>query len=192
MSKPRFGGLGGVMRGQVETPHASMKDMPEGKPETDPENPEDDDQPDDEEAGDGKKKDKPMSKDKEQQAAAPGAESQMNDGQQHGDSNAVAAAITGERQRIAAVFASDDVKGREMAAAELLANSDMSADAIVGMLPKLTPSASADEGSEMLQHMRENGQIDLGNEGGETQAEENHGWQKIHDEIRARRENGGF
>lgn len=46
-----------------------------------------------------------------------------------------------ERRRIATVFASEHVKGRETAAGELLASSGMSAERIVAMLPKLGASS---------------------------------------------------
>lgn len=96
-----------------------------------------------------------------------------------------------ERQRISAVFASEDVKGRECAAAELLANSDMPADRIIAMLPKLAPAASAaqDEGVAMLNAMRDGGDSNLGVSGEDQnlQAANNFGWDEIHEEIRARR-----
>jgi hypothetical protein len=56
-----------------------------------------------------------------------------------------------ERQRVADVFASDDVKGREQAAVLLLTETDMSAEKIIAKLPSLTP-AGADA---MLANLRQ-------------------------------------
>jgi hypothetical protein len=47
-----------------------------------------------------------------------------------------------ERQRVTDVFASDASNGKERVAASLLADSDMSADKIVALLPKLGADAS--------------------------------------------------
>lgn len=180
MNKPRFGGLGSVMRG----PALAQEDMPGCDPDEDAPDDEDESGPD---AG-AKKKDKTMTEKKEgaeAQAEAPktttvAAEQPVQ--QQGGD--AVAAARTEERKRVADVFASEDVKGREMAAAELLANSDMSAAGIVAMLPKLTPAASADDGRQMLEQMRQGADADLGQGGdAEPQAVENHGWGKAHAKV---------
>ncbi|KPL67416.1 hypothetical protein SZ64_04430 [Erythrobacter sp. SG61-1L] len=175
MSKPRFGGLGGVMRGQAEMPRAQMRDpdgMPEGEPGEDPDDLEDDDE--EEANGSCKKKDTNM-KDQEQQAAAPAGTVTAE-----AMADAVSKARAEERQRVTDVFASEHVKGREMAAAELIGNSDMKAEAIVAMLPKLTPAASADEGQQMLSQMREGGNPDTGDApgSGEPVAQENHGWSK--------------
>lgn len=61
------------------------------------------------------------------------------------DTNAaVATARAEERQRVAAVFASDDVKGREQAAVMLLTETDMTAEKIVAKLPSLSPAAASD------------------------------------------------
>lgn len=96
------------------------------------------DMPDDEESEPGCKKDETMTE--KSNASVP-------------DATAIRAE---ERGRIKAVFASDAVKGRELAAVELLAESDMSADKIVAMLPKLQPAASAENdeiGRKMLDKM---------------------------------------
>lgn len=47
-----------------------------------------------------------------------------------------------ERQRVATVFASEEAKGRERIAANLLANPKLEAAEIVGMLPSLAASSS--------------------------------------------------
>ncbi|MEA3044569.1 MAG: hypothetical protein QOH47_2407 [Sphingomonadales bacterium] len=62
----------------------------------------------------------------------------------------VATARAEERQRVADVFASPDVKGREAAAVLLLTETDMAADRIIAKLPGLTPASAND----MLARMR--------------------------------------
>lgn len=200
MSKPRFGGLSDVMRGQSEVPAQQAKE---------PLTPEPDDEEMEAGNGEDEEEDTDMS-DKEKKGAQASASTPTNDapatpeakgnnpaqgaaapdGGHSGGDDAVATARAEERQRIADVFASEHVQGREMAAAELLAGSDMNADKITAMLPKLTPAASADDGKQMLAQMRENADPDLGNEGEAdpaAAAADNHGWGKIHDEIRQER-----
>ncbi|WP_417615317.1 hypothetical protein [Parasphingorhabdus sp.] len=94
-----------------------------------------------------------------------------------------------ERARVAAVFASDDVKGREQAAAHLLSSSDMPADGIVAILPKLAPSADsgASAGQQMLDAMAQDGDVDTGIDAGAPKPAANHGWDDIHAEIRESR-----
>ncbi len=82
-----------------------------------------------------------------------------------------------ERQRVADVFASEHVAGRESAAAELLANSDMSAEKIVAMLPKLSASTNGG-GEDMLEHMQGNNP-DLSPTGGQGSSSAKGGWGKI-------------
>lgn len=96
-----------------------------------------------------------------------------------------------ERARIATVFASEDVKGREQAAAHLLASSDMPADGIVSMLPKLNPSADdgKSQGQQMLDVMAEDRDADLGIDAGQPKPAANHGWGDIHADIREARKN---
>lgn len=55
---------------------------------------------------------------------------------------AVATARAEERQRVTDVFASDASTGKERVAASLLADSDMAADKIVALLPKLDANPS--------------------------------------------------
>lgn len=101
-----------------------------------------------------------------------------------------AAAIRAEeRARIETVFASDDVKGREQAAAHLLSSSDMPAEGIVALLPKLAPSADDGKsaGQQMLDQMAEDHIPDTGIDGGAPKPAANHGWDDIHAEIRESR-----
>lgn len=58
------------------------------------------------------------------------------------NAEAVASAHAEERQRVTDVFASDASNGKERVAASLLADSDMSAEKIVALLPKLGADAS--------------------------------------------------
>lgn len=187
MSNPRFAELGGVMRGQARTParHAqASEDLPG-------EMPGEDDETEDCEAGNGGDDEETTMTTQTEQSAAAGtpaastsqggaAQNQNPNGQANSGQPDAAAIRAEERQRIADVFASEAVTGRELAAAELLANSDMTAGAIVAMLPKLTPAASADEGAQMLAQMRNGTDVDLGtgDDADQSANADNHGWGK--------------
>jgi hypothetical protein len=92
-----------------------------------------------------------------------------------------AEAIAAERARMKAVFASEHVAGREAAAVELLAESDMTADKIVAMLPKLGASSGV---LTNLATIASTPNPDLG-AGGETEGvkADNHGWSKAHASV---------
>lgn len=150
MSSPRFA----EVRARARSADASDKKKEPACEAEDDETTED--MPDDEESEPGCKKDNTMTE--KNNASAP---------------EAAAAIRAEERGRIKAVFASDAVKGREMAAVELLAESDMSADKIVAMLPKLSPAASADNdeiGRKMLDKMGGE-EADLGTGGQDENAD---------------------
>ncbi|QTH19654.1 hypothetical protein HRJ34_14860 [Rhizorhabdus wittichii] len=98
----------------------------------------------------------------------------------------VAAIRAEERQRVADVFASEHVAGRETAAAELLANSDMSAEKIVAMLPKLGANAKGGA-DDMLEQMQGNNP-DLSPGGGQGSGNAKGGWGKITAKIAGQRQ----
>lgn len=188
MTTPRFAGLGGVLRGQARAPalDASAPAAPEPDAEDELTDCEPEDEAEDEpEAGDGtKKKDSEMTDTPKKPDTNPGNSATAAEA----SADNTASIRAEERGRMAAVFAHDNVKGREAAAAALLAESDMSADKIIALLPSLTQAASDDGGKDMLAAMREGASVDTGSDDGSTSlAEENHGWGKIHEEIRATR-----
>lgn len=184
MRKPRFAGLGGVMRGQADIPTAAARSG--AAPGTEP----DEDEDHECEADASEDEDEDMTDTKKKPACAddqPGTAAVETTPDQTA-SDPVSLARAEERQRISDVFASEHVAGREKAAAKLLATSDMSASAIVAVLPDLTPAAAAsDDGAAMLAAMRENANADLG-QGGEPQVEANHGWGDIHAEVQKDRQ----
>lgn len=100
-------------------------------------------------------------------------------------------AAASERARVATVFASEHSIGRERLAADMLATS-ASAEDIVGILAK-QPKASGDDASSasaaaaILEALAKDN-VDVGADGGASATEPNHGWAKIHDEVRARRD----
>lgn len=104
----------------------------------------------------------------------------------------VAAARADERNRFTAVMSSEHYKGREALAATLLANDKLSADDIVTALASANASttesgADAEAGAVMLNAMKAFGNPDTADSGQGQQQEADHGWGKIHAEIRERR-----
>jgi hypothetical protein len=96
--------------------------------------------------------------------------------------NPVAAARAEDRRRIADVFASKAVIGREMTAALLLSETTMRAAAIVKMLGGVDASPSAqDQARQSI--------IDAANDRKGCGPAQNYGWAKIHADIRDERSN---
>lgn len=96
-----------------------------------------------------------------------------------------------ERARMSAVFASEHVNGRAHAAVELLASTDLAADKIVAMLPKLGASAAEGDGAAEILAAMQGNNPDLTNDGGSSAGggvgQANHGWGKIAAKINASR-----
>lgn len=95
---------------------------------------------------------------------------------------------------VAAAVATDDAcKGKADMALAMLADpdfNDLSASAMVKVLaraPATEANGDAADGKAMLELMRQGASVNLGNDGAaKPAAEENHGWAKIHEELRAR------
>lgn len=88
-----------------------------------------------------------------------------------------------ERQRMADVFASEHVKGREAAAVMLLTETDMTAEKIVAKLPTLSPAAAADP---MLKNLAstENPDLGAGTEGTtDSKAEAKSTWDRTFERL---------
>jgi membrane protein involved in colicin uptake len=84
-----------------------------------------------------------------------------------------------ERQRVADVFASDASKGKERAAASLLANPKLSADDIIGLLPNM----KGGETNQMLASLAAAPNPDLKpgtDSGGGSGAEATAYWDRVH------------
>lgn len=157
MTQPRFQGLAGGARAAAETPNLKDKDYKGPKDEEMEEDAEaeDDASAEGEDAmdPDDKAGSKPKSQDNAEATAAPGS------------------ATASHSQRIADVFASEHFKGREQAAGHLLAETDMSAEAINKTLATLPANATGDTtGEQMLEQAREGGQPDLGDDPSDDQA----------------------
>lgn len=84
-----------------------------------------------------------------------------------------------ERDRLAKVFASAAVHGRETAAAYLLAHSDMTPEAILTTLSHVQATAAAKD--EWRAKLKASAKPMIA-------ASANHGWAKIHEKIRSGRE----
>lgn len=92
----------------------------------------------------------------------------------------IATARAEERKRMADVFASDAVKGRETAAAYFLTQSDMTSEKIISMLAWVPCTATAkDDWRRKLKESASKQQI-----GRASDSVANHGWAKIHENLR--------